>query len=309
MSRNSVGESQQVRILHIDAGREMRGGQWQVLYLMESLRQAGCEQRLLAPASAPLLKAARLRDLAAEPLTVGTVWRHLRWAELAHAHDARAHTLAALFGHPRLVVSRRVAFELQRGPWSGWKYRRACRFLAVSEHVRAVLQAGGVEPRRIAVVYDGVPLLPRSTRSGGIIAPALRDPLKAGGLLEQAARAGGFEIRRSAELERDLREAALFIYLTEREGLGSGALLAMAAGVPVIASRVGGLTEVIRDGETGLLVDNQPEAVAEAVRRLRDDASLAERLAAAGRRQAQDRFSLEALRENTLRVYREVLSC
>lgn len=298
-----------MRILHIDAGREMRGGQWQVLYLMEGLARAGCQSLLLAPARAPLLTAARRRGLAAEALTLGSLRRHLRWAELAHAHDARSHALVALFSHQRLVVSRRVAFALRRGPLSRWKYGRARRYLAVSEHVRQVLLAGGVPAERIAVVYDGVPLLPPSTRSGGIIAPAFQDPLKAGALLEQAARAGGFEIRQSTDLERDLREAALLVYLSECEGLGSAVLLAMAAGVPVIASRVGGLTEIIRDGETGLLVDNAPESIVEAIRRVRADASLAERLAAAGRRAVEQRFSLEALRDNTLRVYREVLSC
>lgn len=309
MNRNLVEEFGPVRILHIDSGRQMRGGQWQVLYLMEGLARAGCETLLLAPDGAPLAAAACRRGLAAEALTLRNLQRHLRRAELVHAHDARSHTLVALFGHPSLVVSRRVAFPLRRGPLSRWKYGRVRRYLAVSEHVKQVLAAGGVPPNRITVVHDGVPLLPTSTRSGGIVAPAFSDPLKAGALLERAARTGGFQIRRSADLERDLREAAVLVYLSQCEGLGSGVLLAMAAAVPVIASRVGGLTEIVQDGETGLLVDNTPESVVEAIRRLRDDASLAERLAAAGRRQIEQRFSLEALKENTLRVYREVLSC
>ena len=59
----------------------------------------------------------------------------------------------------------------------------------------------------------------------------------------------------SQHLEADLRDAAMLVYLTASEGLGSGALLAMSAGVPVIASRVGGLPEIVRHRETGLLVE------------------------------------------------------
>ena len=55
---------------------------------------------------------------------------------------------------------------------------------------------------------------------------------------------------------RHLHEAGFFVYITHSEGLGSGALLAMSAGVPVIASNVGGLPEAIRHGENGLLVEN-----------------------------------------------------
>jgi len=215
--------------------------------------------------------------------------------------------LAALLGHPRLIVSRRVAFPLGRSPLSRWKYRRARLFLAVSRHVQAALLAGGVPADRIAVVYDGVPLLPLSSRTGGILAPAPADPLKGERLLEAAARLGGFPVLRSANLAADLREASLMLYLTEQEGLGSAVLLAFSAAVPVVASRCGGLTEIVEHGETGLLVDNTPEAVAEAVRRLRADPELAARLAAAGRRLVEERFSVRALVQNTLRAYQEVL--
>jgi len=296
-----------VRILHLDGGRQMRGGQWQALYLAEGLLEAGHHSLLLAPRGAPLLEAARSRAVPARPLTPAALWRLGRAADLLHAHDARAHTLAALLGHPRLIVSRRVAFPLGRSPLSRWKYRRARLFLAVSRHVQAALLAGGVPADRIAVVYDGVPLLPLSSRTGGILAPAPADPLKGERLLEAAARLGGFPVLRSANLAADLREASLMLYLTEQEGLGSAVLLAFSAAVPVVASRCGGLTEIVEHGETGLLVDNTPEAVAEAVRRLRADPELAARLAAAGRRLVEERFSVRALVQNTLRAYQEVL--
>ncbi len=63
----------------------------------------------------------------------------------------------------------------------------------------------------------------------------------------------------------------MFLYITHKEGLGSAALLAMASGVPVVASRVGGLPEIVDDGGTGFFVENHPEAIAARMRLLAED--------------------------------------
>ena len=84
-----------MRILHLDAGREMRGGQWQVLRLLEGLASAGVESTLLAWRGGPLFDAARKREWRVEPFNlmevVGMAGRH----DLMHAHDARSHSLGA----------------------------------------------------------------------------------------------------------------------------------------------------------------------------------------------------------------------
>ena len=287
----------------------MRGGQWQALLLHRELTGAGHDSLLLAPPASPLLRQARADSLPAEPLRFASLWRLARQAEVLHAHDARAHTLAALVGHPRLVVSRRVAFAPRGAPWSRWKLRKARRYLAVSQYVRGVLVAAGVDASRISVVYDGVPLLPPSSRAGPILAPAHCDPMKGESLLREAEKAGGFCALRSRDLTGALREASLMVYLSRTEGLGSGALLAMSAAVPVVASRVGGLTEAIVDGQTGLLVENEAGAVAQAVLRLIRDRELAASMGEAGRRRVQRQFTIELMVRRTLHNYEQVLSC
>jgi alpha-maltose-1-phosphate synthase len=77
----------------------------------------------------------------------------------------------------------------------------------------------------------------------------------------------------------------------------------------VIASRIGGLTEAVVDGETGLLVENTPESIAAAITRLVRDPALAARLGAAGRVRAAQRFSTGAMVRDTLAVYHRVLAC
>jgi len=92
------------------------------------------------------------------------------------------------------------------------------------------------------------------------------------------------------------------------EGFGLAALEAMAAGRPVVATRVASLPEVVADGETGLLVPpGDPPALAEALVRLATDDGLRARLGAVAARRAAEQFSLEAMVEATLNVYTEVL--
>jgi glycosyltransferase involved in cell wall biosynthesis len=124
----------------------------------------------------------------------------------------------------------------------------------------------------------------------------------------EAARLAGVELKLSTDLERDLRTAAVFVYITHSEGLGSGALLAMSAGVPVVASNVGGLPEIIRHGENGLLVDNTPESIAAAVRELLDNPAFARRIGDAARRTVVERFTVDRMVRRTMELYRQVLS-
>jgi hypothetical protein len=295
-----------MRILHLDTGREMRGGQWQALYLMEGLANAGHSAILLAPHGSPLAAAAQAKGFAVQP--PAALARASRSADLVHAHDARAHTLAALCSRKPLVVARRVAFPLRRGPLSRWKYRRAAHFVAVSDFVRKQLILGGVDDGRISVVFDGVPPAEPARECTRIVAPASGDPGKGMALAAAASALGGFEVHFSRDLPRDLQNAALLLYISDSEGLGSGALLAAAAGVPAVASRTGGLAEAVLDGRTGLLVENTPESIATAVRRMLEDPERARRMGAAARSRARTLFSLEAMIQGTLRVYHRVLS-
>jgi glycosyltransferase involved in cell wall biosynthesis len=82
----------------------------------------------------------------------------------------------------------------------------------------------------------------------------------------------------------------------------------MSAGVPVIASRVGGIPEIIRSEENGILVENDAAEIAAAMRRILDDPVFGRRLGEAARRTVMDRFTVEHLVRRTMEVYRQVLS-
>jgi hypothetical protein len=296
-----------MRILHLDSGREMRGGQWQALRLMEGLAAAGLDQTLLARAGSPLFQAALSGGWRVEPFGVARAAMLAGRHDLIHAHDARGHTvgaIGAIAGRRPLVVSRRVAFAVR----SRWKYSRAQRYLAVSEFVKSVLMAGGVPEERISVVYDGVPVL-QQAHGPDVVAPAnANDPRKGATLAMEAAQLAGVALKFSTGLERDLPRAAIFVYITHSEGLGSGVLLAMGAGVPVVASRTGGLPEIIRHGENGMLVENDAASIAAAIRALMDGGDLARRLGEAARRTVLEKFTVEHMVRRTMEVYSQVLN-
>lgn len=92
----------------------------------------------------------------------------------------------------------------------------------------------------------------------------------------------------------------------DTEGLGVVLLEAMSHGVPVIASRIGGITDIVEDGKTGLLIaPGDARQLAAAVERLAEDTALARRLGEAGRRVVQERFGWEAIAARWEEVYRQ----
>jgi len=119
--------------------------------------------------------------------------------------------------------------------------------------------------------------------------------------LDGAVRFAGFR----RDIGACLAAADVVALPSRREGLGVAALEAMAAGLPVIASRVGGLAEAVVHGETGLLVPPEdPDALAAALARLVADGELRARLGHAGRARAAA-FSSARMAEGTLACYGE----
>src|SRR5206468_5162264 len=164
---------------------------------------AGHDVTLLARAGAPLAEAARLASLDVRPLKLSTLVSLAADAEIVHAHDGRTHTLAAGLAAKRLIVSRRVAFPLQRNPASHWKYKRAAHYIAVSEFVKQVLEAGGVPASKISVVYDGVPIPPLRSRGDRIVILDLADAGKGTALGLEGAKLAGAPVLLSHRLRKD----------------------------------------------------------------------------------------------------------
>jgi phosphatidyl-myo-inositol dimannoside synthase len=94
-----------------------------------------------------------------------------------------------------------------------------------------------------------------------------------------------------------------------QEGLGLVIAEAALAGCPAVATRVGGTEDVVREGETGLLVpERDPEAMAQAVLKILSSPELRRRLAENGRRFVEDNFTPAPVAEQSEKVYHELLA-
>jgi glycosyltransferase involved in cell wall biosynthesis len=106
-----------------------------------------------------------------------------------------------------------------------------------------------------------------------------------------------------------LAASHVFVLSSLSEGLPLSILEAMAAGLPVVATNVGGVSELVLDGETGFLVPpGDPRSLAGAIERLLDDSALRARLGAAGRIRVEERFDLASTRQAHLDLYSALLA-
>lgn len=302
-----------MRILHIDTGMEMRGGQKQLLLLARGLARRGHEQVIACRTGSRIETEAARAGLETVGIGAGGMsgvvklggLLRQRGIQIVHAHDGRGQTLAwlASAGTSALrVASRRVSFRRRGGLIHRMKYSRTCNLvIAVSEFVRDELLRSGVPSAKIAVVSDGIEFpetLPDAAarltarhkfgmgasdfaighagaftpEKGQEIAieaftrvkarlPAARLLLAGDGPLRSALAMKWSQSADTAilfpgyldDLTPFMSCLDVFLMPSLEEGLGSAALMAMAHGVPVIASRAGGLGEIVKDGETGWL--------------------------------------------------------
>jgi len=105
-----------------------------------------------------------------------------------------------------------------------------------------------------------------------------------------------------------LAASDIFVLPSRWEGLPYTIIEAMMAGLPVVATSVGGVPELVDDWKTGVLVPPEnPEALAETLQKLLDDPDLCKRMGQAGRKKALREFTLDRMLAETQRVYEEVL--
>jgi glycosyltransferase involved in cell wall biosynthesis len=111
------------------------------------------------------------------------------------------------------------------------------------------------------------------------------------------------------DMAQILPQLSVSVLASLSEGLSNTLLESMASGVPVVATRVGGNSEIVTDGTTGLLVPSRsPEALKEAICRLLSDARLVIRMGSSAKERIQRHFSVESAVRQTEELYKNLVS-
>jgi glycosyltransferase involved in cell wall biosynthesis len=248
-------------------------------------------------------------------------------ADLLHAHWLPAGWVAERSGKPYVVQVWGTDVELaRRAPWLARGVLRGARLVIAASNDLAE-RARALGAREVRVIPSGVEL---PERVGSEAEPA--EVLYAGrlsaekGVLELLDAAEGLNLVVAGdgplrdripvargfvqhdELQQLYARAAVVACPSRREGFGVACLEAMAHGRPVVATRVGGLLDLVVDGETGIVVPpRDPAALRSALERLLADPDLRRRLGTAGRDRARMYFSWETVTDATLAAYAEAL--
>ncbi len=177
-----------------------------------------------------------------------------------------------------------------------------------TEALRIVSVGRLAEPKDFSTLVTAFARLPAGTARLRLVGDGpLRGPLEL--QIADLGLDGSLEFAGEvADVGPFLDEADVFVLSSRSEGMPLSVLEAMAAGLPVIASDVGGLREVVVEGETGFLVPpGDPGALAARLASLAGDSDLLELLGDGGRRRAEEHFSLPRWRERHIDLYRSLL--
>lgn len=141
----------------------------------------------------------------------------------------------------------------------------------------------------------------------GNLHPDLCQRVRQAGLESQFEFRGAIGPDRRSELVQLYRQAQIFVLPSHHEGMPTALLEAMATGLPVISTAVGGSLEVIVSGDNGLMVPpREPKALAQALLTLLRDSSLRRCLGKAGRKTVEEHYSWNAVGRRYVACYEQV---
>ena len=216
--------------------------------------------------------------------------------ETGTAHSPRVLTIRYGYDPPAVLPTREASRATRGVPAGAFLVGAAGRLAAQKGHRHLIEAIPALAPEipnvQVVIMGEGPmrPALERRTRELGV---------------DRHVRLPGFH----PDVQSFLCGLDVFVMPSLWEGFGLVLLEAMAAGRPIVASKVSAIPEVIEDGETGLLVPPaDASALGGAILRLWHDPSLREKLGNAGRERLRERFSLDQMVDETERVYAEVLA-
>jgi L-malate glycosyltransferase len=365
----TMEKTKELKVLHIDSANEWRGGQQQVVYLIEGLIEAGVTTKLVCRPNSPLWNYCIKNNLPRHSLLIKgeldfvAAYKLSRLIKsekfnIVHAHTAHdlSTALWAKIFYPnfKLIGARRVDFSINKSFLSVKKYNNYLvdRIICVSKNV---LMNSGIPESKLSVVHDGVDLarfknisitksirhelgIPENSFLIGTIA-ALVDHKDYPTLLRATQKViinkknvffiavGDGPLKNklyilSEELNIDkqfkflgfrtdvaqlLKQMDIFVLSSKEEGLGSSILDAQASAVPIVATRGGGIPELICHEKTGLLSPvKDVQILSKFILELIENSKIRNFYITNGLRSVE-KFTVKKYVERTLQIYRECI--
>ncbi|MEX2597305.1 MAG: glycosyltransferase family 4 protein [Salibacteraceae bacterium] len=363
-----------MKVLHISSPKTWRGGEQQLIYLVEELQTLGVDQVVMCPFNSAVHKyclknhrphVTYFKGFSANPMVAFKVSHVCRkeQIDLIHVHDSHAHNFAVLSAvltnlDLPIIVSRRVDFRVHGGGLSLFKYNHpnVKKVVCVSHAIKEIMTEFIEKPDKLAVVHSGIDLSKfDSIKTDARLRKELgvsKDCKLIGNVAALAPHKDYFTFIETAkklidnglnahflaigegpsrkEIEQRISsegmdnyitltgfrtdvlnllvELDVFLITSETEGLGTSILDALALGVPVVATRAGGIVEVVENGFNGLTceVKNSDELSTAVLKLLKND-PLKESLILNGKEKIKQ-FDKRLTAEKTLAIYDEVLS-
>lgn len=362
-----------MRILHISSPKTWRGGEQQLIYLVEELKALEFHQVVMCPFNSAVHKyclkkhinhVTYFKGFSANPMVgfrVNQVVKREK-IDLLHVHDSHAHNFAVLSAvlsgmDLPIIVSRRVDFPVADKGMSAYKYNHAqiAKIICVSDAIKEIMQPSIDDHSKLAVVHSGVDLEKFEAKKNqkvlrtefnipddyllignvAALAPHKDYPtfirtvkrLKEKGLKAKYFAIGDGPLRKEvmelianeglkddiiltgfrSDIIEILPELDIFLITSETEGLGTSILDALCAKVPVVATKAGGIIEIISHNDNGLLADvKDDETLSDLVFQLANHSELRTQFVKAGLEKVKA-FSKEETARKTIEVYSSAL--
>ncbi|MEQ9230022.1 MAG: glycosyltransferase family 4 protein [Cyclobacteriaceae bacterium] len=363
---------EQIRVLHLSSESTWRGGEQQIIYLVEETRKLGIDAIVGCKAGSEVENYCRENDLPYYSLAFKSAYDfstareinkivEIEGIDLVQTHTSKSHTMSVIAGLIGLdvpqIMTRRVDFPVKDNWFSRFKYNysKIARIICISATIRRITEPDIKDKSKLVTIHSGVDrdrFLPfkdsqwlrenyKITSDTIIIGntSAISDQkdyptfvATAETILKQRDDVHFFIVGDGPDKERivelikkkglekkitltgfkkNIKEILpsldIFLFTSQTEGLGTSVLDAMAAGVPIVATAAGGVSEMVRNEENGFLVKvKDVKALAMNVTRLIDDPTLGEKFTQ-GAQQTVANFSKEKTAARTVDLYKEIL--
>lgn len=361
-----------IKVLHLSSESTWRGGEQQIIYLVEETRKLGVDAVIGCKRGSVVEEYCQTNDIPFHALDFKSAYDFSTAREiikicnegqfdLIQTHTSKSHTISVIAGLIGLdipqIMTRRVDFPVKDNWFSKFKYNysKIARIICISETIRKITEPDIRDKSKLVTIHSGTDMKKFEpfrasnwlrqeyglTEDVVVIGntSAISDQKDYPTFIETAEliMRREYDVRffiigdgpQREEIQELVRKKGLedkiiftgfrkniteilpsldlFLFTSQTEGLGTSVLDAMAAGVPIVATNAGGVSEMVENKKNGMLCTvKDSECLSRSALRILDTPEFGQELVANGYETVK-KFSKEKTAKSTLELYKEIL--